>query len=96
MQNQLGFTDSNGKIPVFVVLEENNGVNTSLSRLIPISMSGRQDETFRAGGDVLYSHTDQIHAGVRNDSIYFPNLGVIHSIRSTPRTTTTCMATSVV
>lgn len=54
--NQLGFTDSNGNR--FRRFGGNNGINTSQSFGINFNV-GKSDETFRVGGDLLYSHTDQ-------------------------------------
>ena len=68
--NQLGFTDSNGSR--FRRFGGDNGVNTSQSLGFNFNV-GRQDETFRAGGDVLYSHTDQ----ASGTTVYISRLGVI-------------------
>ncbi len=54
--NQLGFTDSNGNR--FRRFGGNNGINTSQSLGINFNV-GKSDESFRVGGDLLYSHTDQ-------------------------------------
>lgn len=54
--NQLGFTDSNGSR--FRRFGGNNGINASQSAGLNFNI-GRQDGKLRAGGDVLYSHTDQ-------------------------------------
>lgn len=68
--NQLGFTDSNGSR--FRRFGGNNGLNTSQSIGMNFNV-GRQDETFRAGGDLLYSHTDQ-NTRKRQDRQYiFPD-----------------------
>lgn len=54
--NQLGFTDSNGSR--FRRFGGNNGINTSQSFGVNFNV-GKSDESFRVGGDLLYSHTDQ-------------------------------------
>lgn len=54
--NQLGFTDSNGSR--FRRFGGNNGINTSQSFGVNFNV-GKGDESFRVGGDLLYSHTDQ-------------------------------------
>ena len=54
--NQLGFTDSNGGR--FRRFGGSNGINTSQSFGVNFNV-GKSDESFRVGGDLLYSHTDQ-------------------------------------
>lgn len=54
--NQLGFTDSNGSR--FRRFGGSNGINTSQSFGVNFNV-GKSDESFRVGGDLLYSHTDQ-------------------------------------
>ena len=54
--NQLGFTDSNGNR--FRRFGGGNGITTSQSLGLNFNV-GREDETLRVGGNLLYSHTDQ-------------------------------------
>lgn len=55
--NQLGFTDSNGNR--FSRFGGGNGITKSQSVGLNFNV-GREDETLRVGGNVLYSHTDQL------------------------------------
>ena len=80
--NQLGFTDSNGSR--FRRFGGNNGINTSQSLGINFNV-GRQDETFRAGGDLLYSHTDQDTRKRQERQYIFPDSASYLSSQSTSR-----------
>ena len=64
--NQLGFTDSNGNR--FRRFGGGNGITTSQSFGVNFNV-GRQDKKFRAGGDLMYSHTDQ-YSRKRQDRMY--------------------------
>ncbi len=80
--NQLGFTDSNGSR--FRRFGGDNGVNTSQSLGFNFNV-GRQDETFRAGGDVLYSHTDQDTRKRQERQYIFPDSASYLNSQSTSR-----------
>jgi hypothetical protein len=68
--NQLGFTDSNGNR--FRRFGGNNGITKSQSLGFNFNV-GRQDGSFRAGGDVLYSHTDQYTRKKQQRQYIFPD-----------------------
>lgn len=68
--NQLGFTDSNGNR--FRRFGGNNGITTSQSFGVNFNV-GKEDESFRVGGNLLYSHTDRDNRRSQEREYIIPN-----------------------
>ncbi len=80
--NQLGFTD--GGEGRFNRYGGGNGITTSQALGVNFNV-GRQDETFRMGGDVQYGHTDQNTRNSRERQYLFADSTSYQSSRSGSR-----------